>query len=109
MKYCTHCGKEIHDEAVICTGCGCAVNEIKTKKSSNGLNSAISIFMIIGTIFSAFLYLIPLAWCIPMTISVNSKINNNEKIGTGLKVCTLLFVNMIAGILLLCRNEDSYN
>ena len=25
MKYCTHCGKEIMDEAVICPGCGCAV------------------------------------------------------------------------------------
>lgn len=27
MKYCTHCGKEIMDEAVICVGCGCAVGE----------------------------------------------------------------------------------
>lgn len=25
MKFCTHCGKEIMDEAVICVGCGCAV------------------------------------------------------------------------------------
>ena len=23
MKYCTYCGKEIMDEAVICVGCGC--------------------------------------------------------------------------------------
>ena len=27
MKYCTHCGKELLDEAVICVGCGCAVND----------------------------------------------------------------------------------
>lgn len=26
MKYCTHCGKELLDEAVICVGCGCEVN-----------------------------------------------------------------------------------
>ena len=26
MKYCTHCGKELFDEAVICPGCGCAVS-----------------------------------------------------------------------------------
>ena len=26
MKYCTHCGKELLDEAVVCVGCGCAVN-----------------------------------------------------------------------------------
>jgi len=25
MKFCSHCGKEIMDEAVICPGCGCAV------------------------------------------------------------------------------------
>ena len=25
MKYCSHCGKELIDEAIICTGCGCAV------------------------------------------------------------------------------------
>lgn len=24
MKYCTHCGKELLDEAAICPGCGCA-------------------------------------------------------------------------------------
>ena len=23
MKFCTHCGKELFDEAVICPGCGC--------------------------------------------------------------------------------------
>lgn len=27
MKYCSHCGKELFDEAVICVGCGCAVDE----------------------------------------------------------------------------------
>lgn len=27
MKYCTHCGAEIDDNAVICLNCGCAVNQ----------------------------------------------------------------------------------
>ena len=26
MKYCTHCGKELLDEAVVCVGCGCPVS-----------------------------------------------------------------------------------
>ena len=26
MKYCSHCGKQLDDAAVICPGCGCAVN-----------------------------------------------------------------------------------
>ena len=28
MKYCQKCGKELIDEAVICTACGCAVENI---------------------------------------------------------------------------------
>ena len=40
MKYCTHCGKELLDEAVICVGCGCAVSRENTqttnKQSVNG-------------------------------------------------------------------------
>lgn len=35
MKYCTHCGKEIMDEAVICVGCGCAVAGQPTMKTNN--------------------------------------------------------------------------
>ena len=33
MKYCTKCGKEIMDEAVVCIHCGCSVRE-KTKYCS---------------------------------------------------------------------------
>ena len=25
--FCNKCGKEINDDAVVCIGCGCAVNE----------------------------------------------------------------------------------
>lgn len=52
------------------------------------------------------LNIIPLAWGIPMTISVGRKIKNDAPITTAFKVCTLIFVNLIAGILLLCRKED---
>ena len=31
MKFCQHCGKEIHDQAVVCTGCGCAVQPTNTQ------------------------------------------------------------------------------
>ncbi len=37
MKYCNKCGKEINDEAVVCVGCGCAVNESKALKDNRGL------------------------------------------------------------------------
>jgi len=35
--FCNKCGKEINDEAVVCVGCGCAVNEAKAVKDNNGL------------------------------------------------------------------------
>ncbi len=34
MKFCTHCGKELLDDAVICVGCGCAVNGRNFKSAS---------------------------------------------------------------------------
>lgn len=33
MKFCSKCGKELHDEAVICVGCGCAVQDSSLKKT----------------------------------------------------------------------------
>lgn len=34
MKFCTHCGKELMDEAVVCTNCGCAVNGANSLKGA---------------------------------------------------------------------------
>ena len=56
MKYCSHCGKEIFDEAVICPNCGCAVagNDLKriTRKDtpSTGLNILSFFIPIVGLI-----------------------------------------------------------
>lgn len=102
MKYCSHCGKELEDDAIICVNCGCKApsSEEKKEKVSNGLRVAAKILMIISTVACGF-FIIPLAWCIPMTISCSNKIKNNEPISLGFKICTLLFVNTIAGILLL--------
>lgn len=106
MKFCEKCGKEIADEAVVCPGCGCAIAPVKKGKGGNdGLAVAGKIFLILGCIAQGWL-LLPLAWCLPITISINNKMKNNEPVGTGLKVCAMLFVNLIGGILLLCRSDD---
>ena len=61
MKYCTRCGKELHDEAVMCTGCGCMIapvfqsteeKAISTPKESNF--SLIYVFNFIYAILVAF-------------------------------------------------------
>lgn len=35
MKFCTKCGKEIMDEAVVCPNCGCTQNAPKANDSSS--------------------------------------------------------------------------
>ena len=112
MKYCVHCGNELLEQAVVCVKCGCSVESHKNNydqpvsESSNDstLKTVAFVFMIISTCILG-LWLFPLAWMIPMTVTFNGKVKRGEPISTGFKVCILLFLNMIAGILLLCDND----
>ncbi|MBO5906627.1 MAG: zinc ribbon domain-containing protein [Clostridia bacterium] len=75
-------------------------------KPESGVTTAAKVFLVIGTIIMALsTYLIGLAWCIPMTIHYFNKIKNGQAIGTGFKVCTLLFVSLLSGILMLCDKD----
>lgn len=38
MKFCTHCGKEIADEAVVCPGCGCKTNAQSAVNNAQSYN-----------------------------------------------------------------------
>lgn len=71
----------------------------------SGLATAAKILMIISTVITGF-YLLPLAWCLPMTISYCNKLKTGQPVTTGFKVCTVLFVNTIAGILMLCDKNQ---
>lgn len=104
--FCTHCGAEVHDEAVVCMKCGCRIEKpaAQVKTEDDTLSIVIKVFLIIGCISSGWL-LLPLAWCIPITVKVFNCLKRGLPISTGIKVCTLLFVSMIAGICLLCRND----
>lgn len=104
--YCSNCGQEINDNADVCIHCGCAVKKDKpAAQKDDSLGLVAKIFLIIGCVAQGWL-LLPLAWCLPITLSVCGKMKRGEPIGTGLKVCALLFVNLISGIILLCRSED---
>ena len=107
MMFCQKCGKEIMEEAVVCPNCGCGVEKKKKGNGgSDGLAVASKVFLILGCIAQGFL-LLPLAWCLPITISICNKMKNNEPVGAGLKVCALLFVSLLGGILLLCRSDKN--
>ena len=109
MKYCMHCGGELHDEAVVCVKCGRSVESPRPTTNTNNddaMNVVVKVFLILGCVAQGWL-IIPLAWCLPITISIFHAMRDNRTIGTGLKICSLLFVNTIAGICLLCINDNT--
>ena len=114
MKYCSHCGNQLDDAAIFCPNCGCATENFNapaaarpTGDKNSTLNTVCKVFMVLGCIAMGWA-LIPLAWCIPMTVSFFGKVRDGRRVGVGFKVCTLLFVSLIAGIIMLCRDEDVY-
>lgn len=108
MKYCAHCGKEMDDNAVICLNCGCRAETHNATAAADqkDLSLAVKIFMIIGTVISGIAFLLPLAWTIPMTVSIRRRLDKNQPIGIGFKICVLLFVSTVAGILLFFVKTD---
>lgn len=107
MKYCSHCGNEVVDEAVVCPKCGCQVYSKETFSDSDSetLTTVAKVFMILGCVSGAICYLIPLIWCIPMTVHYFNAIKRGEKLSTGFKVCSLLFASLVAGIVMLCDKK----
>lgn len=128
MKHCAHCGNELEYSANICPKCGC----LTSLRKNNALGLAAKIILMVeisgfcieaGIYFFLLLFsrgnemilycfihlataLLPLAWLIPMTKTLDRKLNSNIPISTTFKVCTLIFCGVIPGILLLCRRED---
>lgn len=180
MKYCTHCGKQLLNEAVLCIGCGCDVRKVRgvtteqPKKfcnycgaevfkdavvcpacgcqlagnSGNALQIITKVLMVLsgvavllGAIVMLVLSLVDaniakvcdddvsyefyellsrifigmfvafalsLAWIIPMTVHYFKATKKNQLVGTAFKVCTLIFVNVLAGILLFCDSNPKH-
>lgn len=111
--FCKYCGKEIDARARFCPFCGAksaaGVPELPAEgypEKKSTLKTVAFVFMIISTILEAFA-LIPLAWMLPMTISYKNKIDRGEPVSLAFKICTLIFVSTIAGILMLCDDDMS--
>lgn len=63
------------------------------------------ILNIVSTVSVGWL-LIPLAWMIPMTVISYGIYKGTKKNTTAFGVCTLIFVNLVSGILLLVSTRD---
>lgn len=58
MKYCSKCGKEIEDEAVVCVHCGCSVENRTVTKEIDGPNIAFTILGFFIPLVGLILYLV---------------------------------------------------
>lgn len=113
MKYCQKCGAELKDEDVFCPKCGHNTTEAvkaevvdkPAKKRDDSLMTVAEVFCIICTVLAGFA-IIPLCWMIPLTVALHNRIQRKEPISVGLKVCILLFVSLISGIILLVGDDN---
>lgn len=123
-KFCPKCGKKVEEfnsSNVNSSSDGSTINSSNTKvwtgiKLTSFIFMLISILISVFTIFtiyfssngSGFRIRIPIAliWQIPMTIYYYKAVINKKKTSTGFKVCTLIFLNLISGILMLCDKDD---
>ena len=58
MKYCTHCGKEVNENAVICVNCGCSLDK-KEGSVNVTINNGVGGFVVHRTTvdgFGGFIY-----------------------------------------------------
>lgn len=109
-KTCFNCGTIIEDNtSVYCPNCGKALGN---NGYSSGMLTAAYILMIltcvaagVAGILTLGIGLITLAWLIPMTVHIHKREKSNEPLSVGFKICTLIFCNVIAGILLLCDSK----
>ncbi len=116
MKYCGNCGTALADDANACSNCGTFTNTyaqgtktaqapvVASVPKESGIVTAVKVLLILATVAQGCL-LIPLAWCIPMAVSYFNSIKENRPVSLALKICTLIFVSQIAGILMLCDQE----
>ena len=51
MKFCSKCGKEILDEAIVCPNCGCAVVNIQNTYSDDKVSVGLCILSVLLPIF----------------------------------------------------------
>ena len=92
--YCSKCGKEINDEAVICIHCGCSVANVANKKPSiiNGVDAPNTGWFVLG-------FFIPLVGLILYLINKDTQPLKAKSAGKGALIgfCVGLVFSIIYG------------
>jgi NADH:ubiquinone oxidoreductase subunit 5 (subunit L)/multisubunit Na+/H+ antiporter MnhA subunit len=100
--------------AIVCTAFSIAwFDEFESEfnKPSGELEDPRAVFWMFCTIYAVYMWIagIRLAWCLPMTLHYIKKNKANVPTSMAFKICTLIFVNLLVGVLMLCceQNADS--
>lgn len=119
--FCPYCATEIPDDAEFCTSCGHAISvramngnafpkveyqqaPAKSARHDDTMETLVKVFLVLGCVSIGWT-LIPLAWCIPITLKVFNAFRDGTPISTALKVCALIFVSPVAGVILLVMDD----
>ena len=93
MKYCSHCGKEVDDNAYVCPNCGCKIHSDK--------DESLSVISIVGFIFA---FIMPLVGLIVSIVAHNNakscddeKSRKFAKTGIIIAICFIAFYVLIVG------------
>ncbi len=107
--FCTKCGKELDNEAIVCVGCGCKVEPFKEGNIGSGNSSdritLARVFIIIGMVLMAF-------FIVPIVIGVfalrNLKTATCRKDVTTWGVLALVFCGAVGGIIMLTLVDEDF-
>lgn len=89
--------------------CPCAAEEkpaVRAAAKPNELQKLAYVMMILGTVACGFL-IIPLAWCIPMTVYYRRRTKEGAPVSMAFKIFALIFVNLTAGLLMICDKSEA--
>lgn len=102
MKYCTHCGNQLVDEAVICPQCGCAAENYGQYSAPYGQQpqsqprtKSLSALSLVGFILA---FVIPLAGLICSIIGYKNAINDLDDRSKGFSKAGIIISAVFIGI-----------
>ena len=98
--------------AIVCTAFSIAwFDEFQSEinKPSEELEDPRAVFWMFAIIYAIYFWIggIPLAWTLPMTINYIKKNKANKPTSLAFKICTLIFANLLVGILMLCFEQNA--
>ena len=79
---------------------------MKNRVQNKNYATAVKAMMVLGCLVGARFYLVPLLWCIPMTVVAWKKLDRGEPLGTAFKVCTCIFVSRLAALFMFLMTDE---